>query len=117
MQLGKAVGSDNIPAKFIKIASEYLEESIVTMINKSIDKRSFSEDAKIAVIPPIFKKKDRTKKENYRPVSILNVFSKIFEKHLKNILEPHVDNILSRFISAYRKKYSTNHVLLNVIER
>ena len=116
LDVGKSIGSDNIPAKFIKIASEHLEDPITSMINNSINKNRYCEDAKTAVIPPIFKKKDRTVKENYRPVSVLKVFSKIFEKHLKDTLQPHVDKILSRFISAYRKYYSTNHVLISVLE-
>ena len=71
---------------------------------------------KVAVVPPIYKKKNRTLKDNYRPVSVLNVFSKIIEKHLKNSIVPHVNEILSAFISAYRKNYSTSHVILELIE-
>ena len=65
---------------------------------------------------PIYKKKSRHQVENYRPVSILNAFSKIYERYIHNSLIPFVDNFLSVFISAYRQTYSSNHVLIRLIE-
>ena len=65
---------------------------------------------------PIYKKKSRHQVENYRPVSILNAFSKIYERYIHNSLIPFVDSFLSVFISAYRRTYSSNHVLIRLIE-
>ena len=79
-------GQDQIPASFIKIASEILDEPLTKIFNRSIADKKFCEEAKIAVVPPIFKKDVRTRKENYRPVSILVTFAKIFEKQLKNMI-------------------------------
>ena len=79
------------------------------------DKNDFSDGGKIASVRPIFKKKLRHELENYRPVSILNTFSKIYERYIHNSLTPFVDNFLSVFISAYRKTYSSNHVLIRLI--
>ena len=59
---------------------------------------------------------NRTVERNFRPVSILNVFSKIYEKILKNQLIPFLDETLSQFIAAYRKSYGTQHVLIRMIE-
>ena len=42
--------------------------------------------------------------------------SKIYERYIHNCLSRHAENILSNFISAYRKTYSSNHVLLRLIE-
>ena len=58
----------------------------------------------------------RIVERNYRPVSILNAFSKIFEKILKEQLSPFLDKTLSIFIAAYRTAYSTQHVLIKLIE-
>ena len=77
---------------------------------------SFSDEAKIAPVRPMYKKKSRHQVENYRPVSILNTFSKIYERYIHNSLIPFVDNFLSVFISAYRQTYSSNHVLIRLIE-
>ena len=59
---------------------------------------------------------NRTVERNFRPVSILNVFSKIYEKSLKNQLIPYLDETLSLFIAAYRKSYATQHVLIRMVE-
>ena len=50
------------------------------------------------------------------PVSVLNTFSKILEKILKEQLTPFLDKTLSIFIAAYRKAYSTQHVLIKLVE-
>ena len=68
------------------------------------------------MVRPTYKKKSRHQVENYRPVSILNAFSKIYERYIHNSLIPFVDNFLSVFISAYRQTYSSNHVLIRLIE-
>ena len=57
-----------------------------------------------------------TVERNYRPVSILNTFSKIFEKILKEQLSPFLDKTLSIFIAAYRTAYNTQHVLIKLLE-
>ena len=45
------------------------------------------------------------------------VFSKILERFLLNQMLPFVDNMMSSFLSAYQSKYSTQHVLLRLIEQ
>ena len=49
---------------------------------------------------------------NFRPVSVLNTFSKIYEKFLKQQLNQHLDNTLSVFIEVFRRAYSTQHVFV-----
>ena len=66
---------------------------------------------KIASVRPIFKKGERTEIGNYRSASILNCFSKIYERFLS-----FSNSFLSDFISAYRKGLSRNHVLIRLIE-
>ena len=47
---------------------------------------------------------------------VLSVFSKIFEAVIKNQLALYLENIFSPFLSAYRKNYSTQHVLIRLVE-
>ena len=63
-------------------------------------------------------KKNEIKNEikNYRPVSILNWFSKIYEKFLNKQLLPFVNRFLSKLVSAHRSGYSTNYILIRLIE-
>ena len=79
-------------------------------INNDISSNQYFKHAKTATVRPIFKKDDRTNIKNYRPVSLLNIFSKIYERFLHENLTSYLEIFLSKFISAYRKSYSSNHV-------
>ena len=86
-------------------------------INCSIRNSRFPDGAKKAAVCPLDKgEPNRIVERNFRPVSVLNTFSKIYEKVLKQQLNQHLDNTLSVFIAAYRRAYSTQHVLIRLIE-
>ena len=76
----KATGLDLIPAKFLKDGAVILFKPICFMINLSISTSTFPDDLKNAKVTPLHKKKDKTDIGNYRPISVLSVVSKIFEK-------------------------------------
>ena len=82
------------------------------MIKNSI----FPDSAKRAAISPIFKNDDRSTKSNYRPLSVLPCFSKIFENVLKDQMTPYFENFLSVYLTAYRKSFSSQHMLIRLIE-
>ena len=64
-------------------------------INNMIAQHVFPDVGKIAHVTPIFKKKDRSDKVNYRPVSVIGSFSKIIEKYIQEKMSEHVDKCLS----------------------
>ena len=80
-------------------------------ISMDIENYNVHVNTKVATVTPIYKKKSRNELENYRPVSLLNAFSKIYERCIHNSIAPFVSHFLSIFISAYRKTYRSNHVL------
>ena len=84
--------------------------------NKSLENGKFPNCLKLANITPVFEKGARTSKSNYRPVGILPVFSKIFERLLSRQLLEFFDNILSKFQCGFRKGYGTQHCLLVMLE-
>ena len=112
----KATGPDKISAKVVKMSAYIIDKHLTNIINNHLLRNSFSDSAKIASVRPIFKKGERTEIGNFRPVSILNCFSKIYERFLHNQIAPFSNEFLSDFISTYRKGYSTNHVLIRLIE-
>ena len=112
----KAPGIDKIPTKLVKLASGILAEPLSKAIN-SIRTSTFPNNAKIATVVPIDKKTDnKYVKSNFRPVSILNCFSKVYENVLKNELLKSMNVHLSPFISAYHKNFNMQHVLLRLLE-
>ena len=73
---------------------------ILQILYKDISNNKSSENAKITAVRPIFKKGIRTETKNYRPVSLLNVFTKVYERFLHENLTNYVDIFLSKFVSA-----------------
>ena len=98
------------------MSAEVIDFHLANIVNNDITKNVFSKKAKVASVRPIFKKNEREKIENYRSVSILNCFSKNFEKFLLEKFKPFINSFLSEYIAAYRENYRTNHVLIRLIE-
>ncbi len=55
-------------------------------------------------------------KDNYRPISILAVFSKVFQTIIAEQLMEYFKSIFNQMLCAYRKKYGTEHVLIKLID-
>ena len=100
----------------MKRSSNVIDFHLTNIINSDIEWNSFSEGTKIASVRPIFKKNEREKVENYRPVSILNCFSKSYEKNILEQFKLFLNDFLSQFMGAYKVHYSSNHVLIRLIE-
>ena len=94
----KSCGPDKIPPKIAKISADILDTTLVNIINDIVLNNKFSENAKNANVPPIYKKSVRSSKLNYRPVSLLNIFSKVLERWTKDKIKPFVNEILTKFI-------------------
>ena len=100
----KAPGTDKIPMKLIILASDFLSKPTSKALNNCITSYTFPENAKVATVVPINKKTDdKFVIFNYRPVSLFNGFSKIYETHLKNHLVSSMNQHISNLVSAYRK--------------
>ena len=114
----KSPGIDKIPTKLVKLASDFLAEPLSIAINNSISTSTFPNNAKIASLVPIEKKTDdKYVISNFRPVSILNCFSKVYENVIKNELLKSMNVHLSPFLSAYRKNYNTPTCLVKATGR
>ena len=117
IDIKKAEGVDTIPPKLIKIGADIIEEPLTQAINCCLCQGIFPENAKAASVVPLDKgKPDKYDVLNYRPVSILNAFSKIYEKVIENQLASYLDKYFSPFISLYRESYSTQQVLIRLLK-
>ena len=101
----------------MKLSGKVLSTPLSITINNNLKYEVFPDDAKIASVIPLDKgKPNKNEISKFRPVSILNTFSKIYEKVIKDQIVPGFDKYLSCFISAYRNGYSTQHVLKRLAE-
>ena len=71
----------------------------------------------MAYVTPLHKKGKKDLQENYRPVSILPIFFKVFERRMFAKMSHFFDNILSKQQCGFRKGYSTQQCLLAVLEK
>ena len=114
--------SKNIPAPVFsaRLTTAYkmgLTPLLTVAINKSIEENIFPDSAKIASVIPLDKgKPNKNEISNYRPVSVLNTFSKFYEKVIKNQLRRFMKEYFSPLISAYRTNYSSQHVIIRLLE-
>ncbi len=85
-------------------------------MNQIIASCNFPSDLKMAEVSPTFKMDDIMNKEKYRSISILPASYKPFECIIFDQLTNYFNNILSTFLAAYYKRFSTQHVLIKAIE-
>ena len=114
----KSSGPSIIPTKLLKMANPILCRQISLIINTSFTTGTFPDSAKIANVIPIHKKGSTLDINNYRPISLLSVFSKIFEKcmyqRLNDFLE--VNEIIYPNQFGFRKSRSTQHSLIQIVD-
>ena len=76
----KSLGPNSIPIYILKISNNILSNVLADINNLSFKTGIFPDLCKLAKIIPIFKKDDPMLCINYRPISLLFIYSKIFEK-------------------------------------
>jgi len=117
INIKKSAGPGMILPSLVKMCSNVIDNPLTELIGHIIANDIFPDSPKIAHVTPCYKKKGRTDKANYRPVSVIGSLPKILERYIQNKLCEHIDKCLSTIISAYRKNYSANHVLIRMIEK
>ena len=114
----KSSGPCSIPIKLLKIAGYELSLPLSILCNAAFDEGIFPHKNKIAKVIPLHKKGSTDDVNNFRPISLLSVFSKIMEKlmasRLTTFLELH--EILYPYQFGFRKGYSTSHSLISITE-
>ena len=64
------------------MSANVIDKHLCNIINMDIENSNVPENTKVATIRPTYKKKSRNELESYRPVSLLNAFSKIYERYM-----------------------------------
>ena len=80
LNINKAHGHDDISIRMIKICDESLLKPLLILFKNSLKLSYYPDIWKKSNIIPAHKKNDKQLLNNYRPISLLPIFGKIFEK-------------------------------------
>ena len=110
-------GYDEVPLRILKISAPYIISPLIYLCNKSMTTGTFPTRLKYSQIVPVYKKGDKQELSNYRPISLLTSFSKIFEKIIYNRLYDHVTRykILAKEQFGFRNNYSAEKAIYHLI--
>ena len=111
--LNKAHGLYSCPTRISRVASHIISKFLATIVNKSVDNGVYLSNLKHAKIVPIYKSDDETDPNNYRSISLLFVFNRIFVKMMHERLKSFLDlpDVLYEKQYGFREKRSTQHAL------
>ena len=118
----KASGPDDIPPNILKDVAMQIAKPLCYIINLSLKKGMIPTEFKIGRITPIYKSGSKHDMDNYRPITVLPVCSKILEKCIANQLATYLEEnkLLSSTQFGFRKKRNTElaaTLLLDEIRR
>ena len=97
--MSKATGADMIDPHLLKLAAPYIMDEICFISNHSITNSVFLRNWKDATVAPLHKNGPHEELNNYRPISVLPILSKVLEKH--------VHDSLSIFLHQHEVLYTT----------
>ena len=112
-------GFDDMSSKFLKQITTSIIKPLTLVINQIFNTGIFPDKLNIAKVVPIFKKGDDTLPNNYRPISILPVISKVIEKIICNQLSSYFENDKLFYDSQYgfRPNHSIEQATLELTDR
>lgn len=105
----KCTGYDDINTEIVKLSSPAISNILSYIINLSFEEGYFPEQLKFSIVKPLFKKGTKSDLNNYRPITLIPIFSKIFERAMYNRLYSFLtkSKVLTEDQYGFRKGKST----------
>ena len=116
LDIKKAVQEDDIPAKVLIKTHDIVSNHLRKYYNKAKNNQNYPASLKLANVVPVHKKDERTLMKHYRPVSLLPIVSKLFERNMYNQILAYIDKFLSPYLFGFRKGHSTEQCLIIMLE-
>lgn len=116
IKANKSTDIANTPARLLKDGCGTLAKPLTALMNRSLAEGAIPADWKHATVTPIFKSGSITDPSNYRPISVLPVFCKIFERAIHLMVYEYLqkNKLLSVYQSGFRPLHSTATCLTDV---
>ena len=113
----KAMGPDGISSHMLILCDASLVLPLKLIYRNILDTSIFPDQWKLANVTPIHKKDDKQLVKNYRPISLLPICSKLFEKLVFNCLYTYLNNngLITKNQSGFRPGDSTTNQLLYLV--
>ena len=113
----KAYGLYSCPVRVLKCAKNIISSLLAEMMNISVQTGKYPSKLKHAKVIPVYKCDDETDPSNYRPISLLSIFNRIFEKIMYSRLKSYVEQneLLYKAQYGFREKFSTQHAILDIV--
>ncbi|CAB4035087.1 Hypothetical predicted protein [Paramuricea clavata] len=112
----KALGSDEIPGRILKVTANQITLSLTRLFNKSLQVGVVPDEWKLANVVPVFKKGEMDRVENNRPIALLCIVSKLLERCILNHLRFSLQNIINRCQHGFTSAKSCTTQLIQVID-
>ena len=102
---------------FHPVLKHIISGPLSNIINISVQEGDFPSKLKQSKVIPVYKSEDETEPENYRPISLLSIFNRIFEKLMYQRIKTFLDKNVIPFKSQYglREKHSTQHAVIEIV--
>jgi hypothetical protein len=119
LTLKGSFGYDEVSTKILQISATFISSPLCNIINKSLFSGIFPDRLKYSIVIPVYSYKEGDKNivSNYRLISLLTSFSKIFEKVIhKRLMDRFLtNNILTKSQFGFRKNSSTTNATYKLI--
>ena len=119
LKLKNATGIDGLPARLFKDSAVVIADRVTHLVNLSIKSGTVPSEWKQAKVVPLFKSGNKDDLDNYRPISILSILSKILEKAVFHQLHSYrsKNSLLSPYQSGFRASHSTQLAITFPIDK
>ena len=91
-------------------------EKLTNIFSECLINGKFPETIKREDVTPILKKGNGNEKKNYRPVIVLSIFLKVFEKLLFEQINGHMQSTFSKHLTGFPKNHSIQNALLILLK-
>lgn len=113
-----SVGPDEVSTKILKFTADLVSSIISYIINVSFEQGIFPNTLKLFMVKPLHKKGSKSSMDKYRPVALLSVMSKIFEKIFQKRLVRFLNkfNIIKDQQFGFQKNKSTTMAVYTLVK-
>ena len=114
----KSTGPNGVPVFLLKTFKDFFSNMLSKLVNLSFENGVFPDMLKLAKVIPLHKKESKFNYVNYRPISLLSVFSKIYEKLIYCRIYTYLTkyNLIYPKQFGFRASHSTNHAIISITE-